>query len=352
MANWIPFEDPAGGPNFYRFDDRARYYINIDNTGDGKSTTSATGSSSRPRSGTRTRSCTRCPACSSINDPKLNVQQTYTLTRQTYKQGQGRSRRRCVARDLPVAPNNVGPKTIPELQRGRQPGDPRRCRAAARCSPASVTTRSSSTSARRSTRSTSATGTGNRAAARTTSPATACTRSCCRCPRQQVTKDGKAVARPRRQERRRRRLGLDRAPARSGLHGRANGDDDGERRRLRPGLAAWATRWSTRSSSRSGKKDKFNRTQPAATPSSTASTSSTPELAQRHERAVRPRRHGDGPDGHRPGAAQGIPGLNQMAEPASRPTRSSSTSACRPRPTRTASACSAATTRASRTAAA
>ena len=34
-SNWIPFEDPAGGPNFYRFDDRAHYYINIDNTGDG-----------------------------------------------------------------------------------------------------------------------------------------------------------------------------------------------------------------------------------------------------------------------------------------------------------------------------
>jgi Domain of unknown function (DUF4331) len=35
VANWIPFEDPAGGPNFYRFDDRARYWINVDNTGDG-----------------------------------------------------------------------------------------------------------------------------------------------------------------------------------------------------------------------------------------------------------------------------------------------------------------------------
>src|SRR5215216_4413146 len=35
VANWIPFEDPAGGPNFYRFDDRARYYLNVDNTGDG-----------------------------------------------------------------------------------------------------------------------------------------------------------------------------------------------------------------------------------------------------------------------------------------------------------------------------
>src|SRR3954451_6984064 len=35
VANWIPFEDPAGGPNFYKFDDRAHYYINVDNTGDG-----------------------------------------------------------------------------------------------------------------------------------------------------------------------------------------------------------------------------------------------------------------------------------------------------------------------------
>src|SRR2546423_4060540 len=36
VANWVPFEDPAGGPNFYRFDDRAHYWINVDNTGDGK----------------------------------------------------------------------------------------------------------------------------------------------------------------------------------------------------------------------------------------------------------------------------------------------------------------------------
>ena len=35
VGNWVPFEDPAGGPNFYRFDDNAHYYLNIDNTGDG-----------------------------------------------------------------------------------------------------------------------------------------------------------------------------------------------------------------------------------------------------------------------------------------------------------------------------
>ena len=35
IANWIPFEEPGGGPNFYHFDDNARYNIKIDRDGDG-----------------------------------------------------------------------------------------------------------------------------------------------------------------------------------------------------------------------------------------------------------------------------------------------------------------------------
>ena len=35
IANFIPFEEPAGGPHFYRFDDNAIYKIKIDNSGDG-----------------------------------------------------------------------------------------------------------------------------------------------------------------------------------------------------------------------------------------------------------------------------------------------------------------------------
>ena len=34
IANWIPFEEPGGGPNFYHFDDNARYNIKIDRDGD------------------------------------------------------------------------------------------------------------------------------------------------------------------------------------------------------------------------------------------------------------------------------------------------------------------------------
>jgi hypothetical protein len=35
IANYIPFEEPAGGPHFYKFDDTVVYAIRIDNTGDG-----------------------------------------------------------------------------------------------------------------------------------------------------------------------------------------------------------------------------------------------------------------------------------------------------------------------------
>src|SRR5437868_9345151 len=82
VANWIPFEDPAGGPNFYRFDDRAHYYINIDNTGDGapdvrylfKFKTKVVNPNSFLYAS---------PTVTSINDPHLNVQQTYDIVRES-----------------------------------------------------------------------------------------------------------------------------------------------------------------------------------------------------------------------------------------------------------------------------
>ena len=35
IANYVPLEEPAGGPNFFPFDPTVRYEINIDNNGDG-----------------------------------------------------------------------------------------------------------------------------------------------------------------------------------------------------------------------------------------------------------------------------------------------------------------------------
>ena len=36
VANWTPFEEPAGGPNFYPWATDARYKVNIDNDYDAK----------------------------------------------------------------------------------------------------------------------------------------------------------------------------------------------------------------------------------------------------------------------------------------------------------------------------
>ncbi len=36
ITNYIPLEDPAGGPNFFEFGDDVLYEINIDNNGDGR----------------------------------------------------------------------------------------------------------------------------------------------------------------------------------------------------------------------------------------------------------------------------------------------------------------------------
>jgi hypothetical protein len=111
VANWIPFEDPAGGPNFYRFDDRAHYYVNIDNTGDGAADVRYR-FAFKTKVGNKESFLYALPGVSSINDPKLNVKQSYTVLRQTYRGGKLRSAK-VLARGVPVAPNNVGPSTFP-----------------------------------------------------------------------------------------------------------------------------------------------------------------------------------------------------------------------------------------------
>jgi len=145
VANWVPFEDPAGGPNFYKFDPKARYYINVDNTGDGKPDVRY-----RFRFKDHLRNPNSflyaAPTVDSIDSPNLNVYQTYDVDRLVYgkggrwyaqdartkkgkhhkakhhkggkhhKKGKGRYKLRHVREvleDAFVAPNNVGPKTIP-----------------------------------------------------------------------------------------------------------------------------------------------------------------------------------------------------------------------------------------------
>jgi hypothetical protein len=113
IANWIPFEDPAGGPNFYNFDPRAHYYINVDNTGDGRYDV-------RYRFAFRTKVVNKnsfayaTPEVTSLNDPQLNVRQSYDVTREQYGSNGKLRRSKVVARNLPAVPANIGPKTMPD----------------------------------------------------------------------------------------------------------------------------------------------------------------------------------------------------------------------------------------------
>src|SRR3954449_12420374 len=111
VANWIPFEDPAGGPNFYRFDDRAHYYVNVDNTGDGKPDLRY-----EFKFKTKVRNPNSflyaLPGVSSLKDPKLNIIQRYSVVRETFRKGRQKGER-TIARGVPVAPSNAGPKTFP-----------------------------------------------------------------------------------------------------------------------------------------------------------------------------------------------------------------------------------------------
>jgi hypothetical protein len=114
-ANWIPGEVPANGPNFHSFDDRARYYVHIDNTGDGRPDVSY-----RFRFKTKVRNkesfLYALPGASGYRDPKLNVIQRYSIDRVTYRGKRRTARATTIARGLPVAPPNIGPKTFPDYQ--------------------------------------------------------------------------------------------------------------------------------------------------------------------------------------------------------------------------------------------
>lgn len=111
VANWIPFEEPNGGPNFYPFAAGSHYDINIDNTGTGKPSvtyrwTFANQDSrgATPDGGTF---LYNDGPVQSLTDPHLLFRQTYTLTE--IKGGQTTT----LVKAAPVAPSDVGPASMP-----------------------------------------------------------------------------------------------------------------------------------------------------------------------------------------------------------------------------------------------
>jgi len=112
VGNWIPFEDPAGGPNFYRFDDRASYYLNVDNTGDGRYDVRYK-FKFRTVYRNKNSGIYALPGVSGIGDPKLQVIQRYDVSREVYRPNGKLRSAKVIARNLPVGPNNTGSKNFP-----------------------------------------------------------------------------------------------------------------------------------------------------------------------------------------------------------------------------------------------
>jgi len=106
IANWLPFEEPAGGPNFYHFADDARHDINIDNDGDAKPdlTYRWTFKTSVRNKNTFLYNTGQV---TSLNDPDLNVRQSYKL--EVVRNGRWTT----LADNVPVAPSHVGDASMP-----------------------------------------------------------------------------------------------------------------------------------------------------------------------------------------------------------------------------------------------
>ncbi len=115
VSNWIPFENPSGGPYFGKLDPTARYYVKIDNDGDGVEDVAYRwqfrNKFRKPNS-----FLYAVPPVTSINDPNLNFVQTYDLYYETYDRKGGLDDYKQIANDLPVAPDNAGPKTFPNYE--------------------------------------------------------------------------------------------------------------------------------------------------------------------------------------------------------------------------------------------
>jgi hypothetical protein len=108
VANFIPFEEPNGGPNFYPFATDAVYKINIDNNGDAKPDSVFRWQFHNiDKRGGSTFLYNNGPV-TSINDPNLLFRQTYTL-QASFHGGPLLTR----AKNVPVAPSRVGPASMP-----------------------------------------------------------------------------------------------------------------------------------------------------------------------------------------------------------------------------------------------
>jgi hypothetical protein len=117
IANYIPFEEPAGGPNFFQFGDDVLYEIKIDNDGDARAdivyqfrfTTRITNPATF---------LYNTGPITSLTSPSWNLRQTYAVTRivvgHNDEDDDEERERRVLGADLASPPVRIGPRSTPD----------------------------------------------------------------------------------------------------------------------------------------------------------------------------------------------------------------------------------------------
>ena len=108
VANYIPLEEPAGGPNFAQFDDDVLYAINVDNDGDAVEDITY---EFRFTTGLRNPNTFlyNTNRIGSLDDPARNRPQTYTVT----KVDHDAKTSTVLADGVKTPPVNIGPRSTP-----------------------------------------------------------------------------------------------------------------------------------------------------------------------------------------------------------------------------------------------
>ncbi|MFP5299537.1 MAG: DUF4331 domain-containing protein, partial [Actinomycetota bacterium] len=109
IANWIPFQEPAGGPNFYNFGEDVLYQIHVDNDGDAEPDVTYEWRFDTQIQNPNTFLYNTGPI-TSLDDPDFNYRQYYTLS--AVRDGV----RSQLGSGLPVPPNNIGPRSTPNYE--------------------------------------------------------------------------------------------------------------------------------------------------------------------------------------------------------------------------------------------
>jgi hypothetical protein len=116
VANFVPFQQPAGGPNFYRFGDDVLYQIHVDNVGDGRPHVTFNYRFTTKTNNPNTFLYDNVPpvgpiTCSGHTYQNWNRPQSYTLSvdHNGYTD--------TIAQNLITPPSQVGPKVTPNYDR-------------------------------------------------------------------------------------------------------------------------------------------------------------------------------------------------------------------------------------------